>query len=1136
MSETAQQHTNFGFLKQHSPLLHTLARQAERYFAEDPNTCLFKLRQFGEKLAQLLCAATRTPMPYENRQVDVIRALQDNGVIGRELADRFHAIRKSGNEAVHNFTGAHNEALTMLKMAHLLGVVYYKYTQDKNFKAGAFIPPPDPRKLAKAVEDQLAKLRAELAAERQAKAEVEALATEEARRRAEAETAALLAQEEKAVFAELAEETEATLKEERKSFEALLEELEEKAAATPPEEIEDLKAETREISLEMDEDSTRALIDQQLREAGWEADTATLRYAQGVRPQKGRNLAIAEWPTESGPADYVLFIGLTPVAVVEAKRANKNVSAALVQAERYSKGIKLSDDLKTPGGPWGEYRIPFLFSTNGTGFLHQIKEFSGVWFQDARVPTNSPRALEGWYTPDGINAYLKKDIAQAEKVLQQEELDYLSLRYYQNEAILSVENALRNGQRSILLAMATGTGKTRTAIGLIYRLLKAKRFNRILFLVDRTSLGDQAHDAFQTVEMEGLQKFADIYEVKSLGDITPDVTTKVHIATVQAMVRRAVLQDTDFDKAATVDQYDCIIVDECHRGYNLDKEMTDAELEFRSEQDYISKYRRVLDHFDAVRIGLTATPALHTNEIFGKPVYNYSIRKAVIDGYLVDHEPPIQIVTALAEDGITWRVGEPMQIYDIKKAQMDLMNAPDEVTIEVEGFNRKVVTESFNQVVCDELARHIDPGLPGKTLIFAATDNHCDMVVRLLKEAMDERYGPIKNNVIRKITGQADKPSQLIRRYKNEKEPSIAVTVDLLTTGIDVPEIVHIVFLRRVRSRILYEQMMGRATRLCNDSKVYPDLEKEVFRIFDAVQLYQDMQDYTEMKPVVTRPQISYEQLVGEILSVEDEDAIPEFIDQLVVKLQQKKLGDTDRKDFEILAGMTVKELAQFFRESSPATVVDWLKKHPRLPEFLDTATGGSGPKVLISHHEDEIRRVERGYGKDNSKPADYLESFAAYVRDNINNIPALTVVTQRPRDLTRAQLRELEQTLAQEGYTDTNLRTAYQETTNEEIAASIIGFIRQQALGCPLMAYEERVDRALKRILGSHQWTGPQRKWLERIAKQMKQEVIVDRAALDQGAFKRDGGFKHLNKRFDGRLEAILGELHEAAWEDDVA
>lgn len=208
--------------------------------------------------------------------------------------------------------------------------------------------------------------------------------------------------------------------------------------------------------------------------------------------------------------------------------------------------------------------------------------------------------------------------------------------------------------------------------------------------------------------------------------------------------------------------------------------------------------------------------------------------------------------------------------------------------------------------------------------------------------------------------------------------------------------------------------MIGRGTRLCNDSRVYPELEKEVFRIFDALQLYEDMQDYSDMKPVVTQPKISYQQLVSEILTTDDEDAKAEFRDQLVVKLQRKKLSEADRKEFEILARMSVKEVARFLRESSIAVVMNWLKDHPRLPEFLDTATAGGGRRVLVSHHHDEIRRVERGYGPNNSKPADYLESFAAYLEDNLNAIPALTVVTQRPRDLTRAQLRELQQILAQ--------------------------------------------------------------------------------------------------------------------------
>jgi type I restriction enzyme R subunit len=843
--------TNFGFLEPHSPMLYKLAQQAERYFAEDPNTALFKLRQFGEALARQLAALTNTFLQPNTSQVDIINALRYEGSLSDEAANGFHALRKSGNKAVHEMTGAHSEALTMLKVARALGSYYHQLKVDRNFRLGPFIPPPDPKKQAAAVAEQMAALQQQLQNALQAHAQAQAVAEVEAKARAKAEADAIMAAEEKAVWATLAEETEKQLAEEKKLQEDLLARIQEEAAAKPAAEIQRVKAEATSTGLELDEMATRQLIDGQLRDAGWEADSVNYRYAKGVRPQKARNLAIAEWPTASGPADYVLFIGLMPIAIVEAKRKNKNVQSAIEQAKRYSEGINLAGDLTSPGGPWEDYKVPFLFSTNGRPYLRQLLEFSGIWFLDARAPSHHSRALEGWYTPDGLMALSKKDIAQATLALETEELDYLGLRPYQNQAIKSVESHLAQGQQHILLAMATGTGKTRTAIGLIYRLLKAQRFNRILFLVDRTSLGEQAHNAFKDVKMESLQTFADIYEVKGLGDLTPEVTTKVHLSTVQAMVRRCLYCDNGSKNSATVDQYDCVIVDECHRGYNLDREMSDAELQFRTEEDYISAYRRVLDHFDAVRIGLTATPALHTVEIFGEPAFQYSYRQAVIEGFLVDHEPPIQIVTALAEDGMTWKVGQPMQIYHVNHQTLDLVHAPDEVKMELESYNKKVVTENFNRVVCEQLAQQIDPDLPGKTLIFCATDAHADMVVRLLTEEMEELYGAVSDKAIRKITGAADKPEELIRRFKNEHYPSVAVTVDLLTTGIDVPKIVNLVFLRRVRSRILYEQMLGRATRLC------PEIDKEVFRIFDAVQLYEAMQDYTEMKPVVTNPTIS---------------------------------------------------------------------------------------------------------------------------------------------------------------------------------------------------------------------------------------------------------------------------------------
>src|SRR5690606_21163465 len=286
--------------------------------------------------------------------------------------------------------------------------------------------------------------------------------------------------------------------------------------------------------------------------------------------------------------------------------------------------------------------------------IEQYKEQSGIWFLDARKSTNHARCIFDWYTPDGLKQLLKQDIEKAEQGLEQDSLHYLNLRDYQENAILSVESAISGGQRAILVAMATGTGKTRTAIGLIYRLIKHRRFNRILFLVDRSALGEQAEGAFKDSKLENMRTFTEIFELQSMQDKEVNPETKVHIATVQSMVKRLFFNEQQEDKPS-IDQYDCIIVDEAHRGYTLDKSMSDLEFQFRDHNDYVSKYRKVLDYFDAVRIGLTATPALHTTEIFNRPVFTYSYREAVIDGHLIDHEPPVQFETELKQNGITWK-------------------------------------------------------------------------------------------------------------------------------------------------------------------------------------------------------------------------------------------------------------------------------------------------------------------------------------------------------------------------------------------------------------------------------------------------------------------------------------------------
>jgi type I restriction enzyme R subunit len=594
------------------------------------------------------------------------------------------------------------------------------------------------------------------------------------------------------------------------------------------------------------------------------------------------------------------------------------------------------------------------------------------------------------------------------------------------------------------------------------------------------------------------------------------------------MVQR-ILYTGEHNAPPPVDQYDVIVVDECHRGYLLDRELSDAELMFRSYDDYISKYRRVLEYFDAVKIGLTATPALHTVQIFGPPIYTYTYREAVIDGFLADHEPPIKITTDLTAHGITWHAGDEVKVFDAQRSQIDLYTTPDEIKIEVEDFNRRVITEPFNRVVCEYLARELDPESRQKTLIFCANDAHADLVVALLKDAFQAQYGSLDDDAVMKITGAADKPLQLIRRYKNERIPNVAVTVDLLTTGIDVPAICNLVFLRRVNSRILFEQMLGRGTRLC------PEIGKEAFRVFDAVQMIDAIQDLTEMQPVVVDPQISFTQLVAELAHVAGDAERALVRDQLVARLQRKKrhLSETTARDFEVVAGMSPDDFIQKLRAMPLDEIAAWFTQNPHLGEILDRQGEGAAPLLFISEHPDQLYRVEHGYGGA-TRPEDYLQEFSEFIRSRRDSIPALVTVLTRPRDLTRRQLRELALELDRAGFSEANLDTAWREMTNQEIAARIIGYIRQAAIGDPLLPYEMRVDQALQVMLASHAWTMPQRQWLQRIAAQTKANTLVDREALDDPdlVFRREGGgFARLDRIFDGRLQTVLETFNEALW-----
>ncbi|NCT81836.1 MAG: type I restriction-modification system endonuclease [Comamonadaceae bacterium] len=1178
MPTQATSSANFAFLERDDPLLAQLGASAERYCHADPNACLLKLRQFGEAVAQHVAAVHGFMVGGDRSQADLLTELRRRQVLDGDVMSMLHLLRSHGNNGVHNFQTEARGAADALRIARQLGIWFYRAFRNPGpaFRPGPFVMPTVVlyEDVVRRQAEDLQRLQVALHA---AQAEVESERQQRHQMQAVAEHQA----GERQVWEQLAQAEEAERKRLQAEFDARIALLASDSrmeglagtalgfVAANESAAQAMARATREIDL--DETETRTLIDRQLRDAGWEADSTELRFGKGVRPERDRCMAIAEWPTASGPADYVLFHGLRAIAVVEAKKFSTDVSAVIGQAERYSLGFnslhggEFARPLNWPeeqaasfaGWPAQasvvegatHYRVPFVYASNGRGYHRQFETRSGVWFRDLRRSSNHAGALAGWHTPDGLLALLGQDVDAAERQLAAEPFGYLNLRDYQVRAVQAVEAAVARGDRQALVAMATGTGKTRTVIGLIYRLLKAQRFRRVLFLVDRSSLGEQAQNAFKDARLEQNRRFTEIYELKELADITPDAATKVHVATVQGMVRR--LFGSDDTGSMPIDRYDCIIIDEAHRGYILDREMGEGELQFRDEGDYISAYRRVLDQFDAVKIALTATPAQHTTQIFGNPVYTYTYQEAVIDGWLVDHLPPIRMRTLLAANGIHFDSGETVTVLNTLGSSEERV-LPDEVDYEVDHFNRLVLTPDFNRVVCEELARQLDPFGEEKTLVFCANDQHADLVVRLLTDALEREHGPVHAKTVLKITGRADRPDELIRLFKNEALPKIAVTVDLLSTGIDVPRIANIVFLRRVRSRILYEQMLGRATRLC------PQIGKEYFRIFDAVDLYAALDAVNTMRPVVQNANIPLAQLIQEL---QDPAAAATVIglhprtqqqithadqvrDQVLVRVRnllnrahrlagQRPEVQQALQQLQLLTGRDPRQLAALLRAMPLDDLRAFLGQHGGALLALRTDTAPSaGVDMVLAPHQDQLLSVEHGWGS-YQRPEDYLSAFHAFIRDNVNRIAALDIVLTRPRELTGEHLRTLLVELARHQFTEPAVRTAFAKARHEDVAATIVGYIRQSALGSPLVPFATRVDRAVERLRARQTWTAPQLRWLERIATTLKDKVAVDEATFDHGAYASYGGFKAIDQVFAGQGRAVLSALEDEVWND---
>src|SRR2546422_5055803 len=574
----------------------------------------------------------------------------------------------------------------------------------------------------------------------------------------------------------------------------------------------------------------KELIDPKLEAAGWRVVPFALN-----RPLKLYDrCAIEEYPTDNGPADYALCPSGQIVGVVEGKKLTLGPQNVLTQAERYSRGVANS------AFDYHGYRVPFLYSTNG----------EVIWNHDIRHVLNRSRQIARFHTPEALHEILNRDVDEALRHLHALPNNNAKLRPYQREANDAIEKAISQRKRAMLVAMATGTGKTFTLVNEIYRLMKSGAAQRILFLVDRRALAAQAVRAFASFEADQGLKFDRIYEVYSQrfqkGDFGEEekfdpkvlpsshlLTPKpgnafVYVSTIQRMTINLFGRDAVWGGEEEIEEeaekldipihaFDLIVADECHRGY------TSSE---------VAIWRRTLDHFDAIKIGLTATPAAHTTSYFKDIVYRYEYERAVRENFLVDYDA-IKVKSNVRLKGIFLKEGEEVGVVNLETGSKKMDVLEDEREFDSSSVERDITSPHSNRKILEEIKKYALEheqrcGRFPKTLVFAVNDlphtSHADQLVDLARDIFGRG-----DSFVQKITGRVDRPLQRIREFRNRATPGLVVTVDMLSTGVDIPDLEGIVFLRPVKSRILFEQMLGRGTR---KGEHFPD--KSHFVVFDC--------------------------------------------------------------------------------------------------------------------------------------------------------------------------------------------------------------------------------------------------------------------------------------------------------------
>ncbi|MBX3001256.1 MAG: DEAD/DEAH box helicase family protein [Caldilineaceae bacterium] len=924
------------------------------------------------------------------------------------------------------------------------------------------------------------------------------------------------------------------------------------------------------MSASSPEARARSTIDSQLQQAGW-----LVQDRAGFNPAAGMGIAVREFPLRTGFADYLLLVDRKAIGAVEAKKVGTPLSGVEAQSARYSEGLP-----EIP--PAWRKPLPFLYETTGVE----------TFFTNGLDPDPRSRRVFNFHRPETLRRWVSAGESLRTRLLYLPPLIPTGLWPAQIEAIQNLEASLAANRPRALIQMATGSGKTFTAVNFVYRLIAHANARRVLFLVDRGNLGRQAHREFQQfVTPDDGRKFTELYNVQHLQSNALDRVSRVCITTIQRLYSM-LSGEADYDAAneegslfetgdlltaqppkqviynpaLPPETFDVVVIDECHRSiYNL--------------------WRQVVEYFDAYLIGLTATPALHTFGFFHKNlVMEYSRKRAVADGVNVDGDV-YRIRTRISEEGSQIDAGFAVEKRDTLTRARRWEQLDEDLAYGAGDLDRSVVAEDQIRTVIrlfrDRLFTEIFPGrreVP-KTLIFAKDDSHAEDIVRIVREEFGKG-----NDFCKKITYRVSgvKPEDLIQDFRNSYHPRIAVTVDMIATGTDVKPLEIVFFMRSVKSRVLFEQMLGRGTRVIDPTDLQqatPDAErKDHFVIVDAVGVV-DRPKF-DAQSLERKRSVSFDRLLESVAwGAHDEDTLSSLAGRLA--RLDRHLDEGERAQIrEASGGASLKSLVNRLLDAIDPDRV-WQEASARHPGLDETDAGAAAQlaeagatlrqgamealvvnpelrnllvdlqqrneQVIDSVSLDQV--VEAGFSAQATRSAqEMVASFRQFIDDHLDEITALQVIYSQPysqRRVTDEQIQDLAEQLRQppHGWTTESLWRAYaqlekdrvRDASGRRVLSDLVSLVRHALqLDDELVPYPQLVQQRYALWLAAQERSGKrfsaeQRWWLDKIAEHVGVNLDIRPDDLSGGEFYRRGGYVAARHLFGGEVNSILAELNSA-------